>query len=84
MSADATPVPERNPARPDRLKEQPPPLPSAAMTIPWSKTEIIAAKVNYTQALSSIQLDYELLPQTPKMTLGSRLAVNFSNELPTA
>jgi hypothetical protein len=54
------------------------------MTIPWSKTEIIAAKVNYTQALSSIQLDYELLPQTPKMTLGSRLAVNFSNELPTA
>ena len=33
-AADATPVPERNPARPDGLKEQPPPIPSAAIDHP--------------------------------------------------
>jgi peptidoglycan hydrolase-like protein with peptidoglycan-binding domain len=62
VPADATPVPERNPARPDGLKEPPPPLPSAAMPIPWSETEIMAAKAKCTEALSSIKLDYEPLP----------------------
>lgn len=70
-AADATPVPERNPARPDRLKEQTPPLPSAAMTIPWSETEIIAAKAKCTEALSSIQLDYEPLPPIKKGLCGA-------------
>jgi hypothetical protein len=41
---------------------QVPPPPSEVATIPWSDAEIAAAKAKCSEALSSIKLDYELLP----------------------
>jgi peptidoglycan hydrolase-like protein with peptidoglycan-binding domain len=61
-AADATPIPERNPARSHSANEQTPPSPGEVVTIPWSEIEIAAAKAKCTEMLSSVSLDYEPLP----------------------
>jgi peptidoglycan hydrolase-like protein with peptidoglycan-binding domain len=60
--ADATPIPERNPARSHSANEQTPPSPGEVVTIPWSEIEIAAAKAKCTEMLSSVSVDYEPLP----------------------
>jgi peptidoglycan hydrolase-like protein with peptidoglycan-binding domain len=57
---DSPPLPERNPAgAPPR---QIPPPPGEVATMPWTDTEIAAAKDQCNEMLSSITLDYEPLP----------------------
>jgi lipoprotein-anchoring transpeptidase ErfK/SrfK len=58
----APPLPERNPVRAGKSVEQTPPLPGEVATIPWTDAEVAAAKAKCTEALSSIKLDYKLLP----------------------
>jgi len=59
---DAPPLPERNPGRTGASARQTPPPPGEVATLPWSDAEIAAAKAKCTEALSSIKLDYKLLP----------------------
>jgi hypothetical protein len=59
---DAPPLPERNPGRTGAPARQTPPLPGEVATIPWSDAEIAAAKAKCTEVLSSVKLDYKLLP----------------------
>jgi glucose/arabinose dehydrogenase len=59
---DQPPLPERNPVRAGASALKTPPPPGEAPTIPWSDAEIAAAKAKCTEALSSIKLDYKLLP----------------------
>ena len=60
-AADTPPLPERNPA--GAPAPQIPPPPGEVATMPWTDTEIAAAKDQCNETLSSITLDYEsLLP----------------------
>jgi len=54
------PLPERNPA-PVGI-EQTPLAPGQMTTIPWTEAEVAEAKVQCSEALSSITLNYEPLP----------------------
>jgi peptidoglycan hydrolase-like protein with peptidoglycan-binding domain len=60
--ADAAPLPQRNPARSGLSEEQKPAPPGEVATIPWTDTDIAAAKAKCTESLSSLPLDYEPLP----------------------
>ena len=55
-------MPDRNPARSSAPKEETSSSPGQVATLPWSETEIAAAKARCTEMLSSIPLDYEPLP----------------------
>jgi len=59
---DAPPLPERNPGRTGAPVRQTLTLPGEVATIPWSDAEIAAAKAKCAQVLSSVKLDYKLLP----------------------
>jgi len=60
--SDTPSLPDRNPERMGAPARQAPPPPSEVAAIPWSDAEIAAAKAKCSEALSSIKLDYELLP----------------------
>ncbi len=60
--ADAAPLPQRNPVRSVPGEQQKPAPPGEMATIPWTDTEIAAAKAKCTESLSSLPLDYEPLP----------------------
>ena len=70
-AADAAPLPERNPARGGTPTQQTAPPPSKAATIPWTETEIAAAKANCVEALSSVSLDCERLPAFKEGSCGT-------------
>src|SRR6516165_293970 len=59
---DAPPLPGRNPGRTGAPALQAPPPPAEVATIPWSDAEIAAAKAKCIETLSSVKLDYKLLP----------------------
>jgi hypothetical protein len=59
---DATPLPDRNPSRPRQALRQGSPAPGEVATVPWTETEIAAAKAKCNEALSSVTLEYEPLP----------------------
>lgn len=59
-AANAPRLPERNPA--GAPAPQIPPPPREVATIPWTETEISAAKAKCTETLASATFDYELLP----------------------
>jgi peptidoglycan hydrolase-like protein with peptidoglycan-binding domain len=61
-ATDATPLPDRNPARAGAPAQQTPPPPEEVATLPWTETEIAVAKAECAEALSSATLDYEPLP----------------------
>jgi peptidoglycan hydrolase-like protein with peptidoglycan-binding domain len=61
-ATESIPLPERNPARGGRPTEQMPLAPGELATIPWTETEIAAAKAKCGEALSSLALNYEQLP----------------------
>jgi hypothetical protein len=54
--------PQQNPARGGQPTEQMPLAPGEMTTIPWTETEIAAAKAKCGEALSSLTLNYEQLP----------------------
>jgi hypothetical protein len=60
--SDAPPLPERNPGRTGVPARPAPPPPGEVATIPWSDAEIAAAKAKCTEVLSSLKLDYKILP----------------------
>jgi peptidoglycan hydrolase-like protein with peptidoglycan-binding domain len=55
------PLPLPNPARSGQPTEQMPLAPGQIATIPWTETEIAAAKAKCSEVLSSLPLDYEPL-----------------------
>jgi peptidoglycan hydrolase-like protein with peptidoglycan-binding domain len=55
-------LPQQNPARGGQPTEQMPLAPGQTTTIPWTETEIAAAKAKCGEALSSLTLNYEQLP----------------------
>jgi peptidoglycan hydrolase-like protein with peptidoglycan-binding domain len=61
-ATEVTPLPERSPARDGQPREQTPLAPGQMTTIPWTETEIAAARAKCREALSSLTLDYEPLP----------------------
>jgi peptidoglycan hydrolase-like protein with peptidoglycan-binding domain len=63
------PPPERNPAA--EPAEQIPPSPGEVATIPWTETEIAAAKGKCNETLSSTTLDYEPLPPVKEGLCGA-------------
>jgi hypothetical protein len=56
------PLPERNPARAKGAKAEKPLLPKEAPTVPWSETEIAAAKADCQKLLEDNVIEYEPLP----------------------
>jgi hypothetical protein len=56
------PLPDRNPARPEKAAEQKPLLPKDAPTVPWTEVEIAAAKADCSKLLADEAIDYEPLP----------------------
>jgi peptidoglycan hydrolase-like protein with peptidoglycan-binding domain len=58
---DEIPLPRRNPAR-SEFPERAPLAPGQMATIPWTEAEIAEAKAKCSEALSSLTLNYELLP----------------------
>jgi hypothetical protein len=61
-ATEFTPLPERSPARDGQPREQTPLAPGQMTTIPWTETDIAAARAKCREALSSLTLDYEPLP----------------------
>jgi hypothetical protein len=61
-ATEETPLPQHNPARGGQRTEQMPLAPGRMTTIPWTQTEIAAAKAKCRDALSSLTLNYEPLP----------------------
>jgi hypothetical protein len=61
-ATEVTPLPGRNPERVVGPTLETPLVPSQMATIPWTETEIAAARAQCRQALSSLTLDYEPLP----------------------
>jgi hypothetical protein len=55
-------LPQQNPARGGQPTEQMPLAPGEMTTIPWTETEIAAAKAKCGEVLSSLTLNYEQLP----------------------
>jgi peptidoglycan hydrolase-like protein with peptidoglycan-binding domain len=61
-ATEEPPLPPHNPARGGQPTEQMPLAPGQIATIPWTETEIAAAKAKCSEVLSSLPLDYEPLP----------------------
>jgi hypothetical protein len=64
---DAPPLPDRNPLRPTKplaapAVEEKPVLPGEQPTVPWTESEIEAAKAKCKELLTGDPLDYEVLP----------------------
>jgi hypothetical protein len=59
-ATEEPPLPQRNPT--GGGTKQTPVTPGQMMTVPWTETEIAAAKAKCSEALSSLSIDYEPLP----------------------